>query len=52
MNQKQGILLINLGTPATPEPQSVRRYLRAFLGDRRVITLSPILWRPILELFI
>jgi len=52
MNQKQGILLINLGTPATPEPQSVRRYLRAFLADKRVIPLSPILWRPILELFI
>ncbi|MGQ3892852.1 ferrochelatase [Legionella sp. CNM-4043-24] len=36
---KQGLLLINLGTPDTPETGSVRRYLREFLIDRRVIDL-------------
>lgn len=52
MNQRQGILLINLGTPTTPEPKNVRRYLRAFLADKRVIALPTVFWRPILELFI
>lgn len=36
---KKGLLLINLGTPNAPEPGSVRRYLREFLTDKRVITL-------------
>jgi ferrochelatase len=45
-----GIVLINLGTPAGPDPGSVRRFLREFLTDRRVIELSPALWRPCLEL--
>lgn len=36
---KKGLLLINLGTPNHPDPSSVRRYLREFLIDKRVITL-------------
>lgn len=52
MKPKQGILLINLGTPTAPDKKSVRRYLRAFLGDKRVVTLPAVFWRPILELFI
>ncbi len=36
---KKGILLINLGTPDTPEVSDVRKYLREFLMDRRVIDL-------------
>jgi len=34
-----GCLLVNLGTPEAPTPSSVRRYLREFLGDPRVLTL-------------
>src|SRR5688572_294605 len=37
---KTGLLLINLGTPASPSKADVRRYLQEFLSDRRVINLS------------
>lgn len=40
---KTGILLINLGTPDDPSTGSVRRYLRQFLLDARVIDINPIL---------
>lgn len=36
---KKGLLLVNLGTPDAPEPGPVRRYLREFLGDPRVLDL-------------
>lgn len=36
---KKGLLLINLGTPDSSDVRSVRRYLREFLADKRVITL-------------
>lgn len=36
---RTGCLLVNLGTPDAPDPKSVRRYLRQFLGDPRVLTL-------------
>ena len=44
-----GVLLINLGTPDTPEPKAVRRYLTEFLSDRRVIEIPAWLWQPILH---
>ena len=47
-----GVLLVNLGTPTATDYWSMRRYLQEFLTDRRVIELPPLLWRPILELFI
>jgi ferrochelatase len=37
----QGVLLINLGTPEAPETGPVRRYLREFLSDPRVLDISP-----------
>jgi protoporphyrin/coproporphyrin ferrochelatase len=37
-----GLLLINLGTPDQPTPSAVRRYLREFLSDPRVIDINPI----------
>ena len=46
---KVGVLLINLGTPDAPEPRAVRRYLREFLSDRRVIEIPAIAWQPILH---
>ncbi|MCP1470575.1 ferrochelatase [Sphingobium sp. OAS761] len=44
-----GILLINLGTPDAPDAGSVRRYLKQFLSDRRVVEIPPLLWQPILR---
>jgi protoporphyrin/coproporphyrin ferrochelatase len=37
----QGVLLVNLGTPDAPETGAVRRYLREFLGDPRVLDIGP-----------
>ena len=49
MTSKAGVLLINLGTPDSPEPRAVRRYLAEFLSDRSVVDLPPVLWQPILR---
>jgi ferrochelatase len=43
-----GVLLVNLGTPDHPSYFSVQRYLRQFLGDRRVIDTPRLLWLPLL----
>lgn len=37
-----GLLLINLGTPTAPTTKAVRRYLREFLGDPRVLDMNPV----------
>ena len=47
-----GVLLANLGTPDAPTPQAVRRYLREFLSDRRVVDLPRWKWWPILNAFV
>lgn len=44
-----GVLLVNLGTPAGTDVSSVRRYLREFLSDRRVVELPRLLWQPLLQ---
>ncbi|MFW2829242.1 ferrochelatase [Sphingomonas sp. ID0503] len=44
-----GVLLINLGTPDAPDAASVRRYLKEFLSDRRVVEIPQIIWQPILR---
>ena len=49
---KTGVLLINLGTPDSTSWWDIRKYLREFLSDRRVIEVNPILWQLILNLFI
>ncbi|MEM1047303.1 MAG: ferrochelatase [Pseudomonadota bacterium] len=49
---KIGVLLINLGTPDATDYWSMRRYLKEFLSDRRVIETSRFLWWPILNLII
>ena len=43
-----GVLLTNLGTPDAPQSGAVRRYLREFLSDPRVVELPRVLWWPIL----
>ena len=45
---KVGVLIVNLGTPDGTDYTSMRRYLREFLSDRRVIEWSRFLWYPIL----
>ncbi len=47
-----GVLLLNLGTPDATDYWSVRRYLRQFLSDRRVIDTNPLVWQPLLNLVI
>jgi ferrochelatase len=46
------LLLVNLGTPDAATPRAVRRYLRQFLSDRRVVQLPRWLWWPLLWLVI
>jgi protoporphyrin/coproporphyrin ferrochelatase len=43
-----GVLLVNLGTPEAPSYGAIRRFLGAFLGDRRVVEACPAYWYPIL----
>jgi ferrochelatase len=50
--KKIAVLLANTGTPDSPEPADVRRYLKEFLGDRRVIDYPRWLWLPLLHLVI
>ena len=49
---KTGVLLVNLGTPDSTGWLDIRKYLKEFLSDRRVIEVNPILWQIILNLFI
>ena len=49
---KTGVLLVNLGTPDSTGWWDIRKYLKEFLSDRRVIEVNPILWQIILNLFI
>ena len=49
---KTGLLLVNLGTPDSTKWLDIRKYLKEFLSDRRVIEVNPILWQIILNLFI
>jgi ferrochelatase len=49
---KTGVLLVNLGTPNSTKWWDVRKYLKEFLSDRRVIEVNPIIWKIILNLFI
>ena len=46
--ERIGVLLVNLGTPDSPSYLAVQRYLREFLGDRRVINTSRLIWLPLL----
>tara|TARA_B100000401_G_scaffold252132_1_gene171248 strand:+ start:2903 stop:3901 length:999 start_codon:yes stop_codon:yes gene_type:complete len=49
---KTGILIVNLGTPDSTSWFDIRKYLKEFLSDRRVIEVNPIIWQIILNLFI
>lgn len=47
-----GVLLVNTGTPSNPNSKSIKKYLKEFLSDQRIIQLPKIFWLPILYLFI
>tara|TARA_R110000824_G_scaffold209_9_gene994 strand:- start:2236 stop:3243 length:1008 start_codon:yes stop_codon:yes gene_type:complete len=47
--KKIGVLLVNLGTPDAPEKKAVKRYLKQFLSDKRVVEIPSIIWQPILR---
>ena len=49
---KTGVLIINLGTPDSTSWLDIRKYLKEFLSDRRVIEVNPIIWQFILNVFI
>ena len=49
---KTGVLLVNLGTPDSTKWLDIRKYLKEFLSDRRVIEVNPFIWKIILNLFI
>ena len=49
---KTGVLVINLGTPDSTSWFDIRKYLKEFLSDRRVIEVNPLIWQVILNLFI
>ncbi len=49
---KTGILIINLGTPNSTSWFDIRKYLKEFLSDRRVIEVNPLIWKVILNVFI
>jgi protoporphyrin/coproporphyrin ferrochelatase len=51
-NKKTGLLLVNLGSPESPSVPHVRRFLREFLGDPRVVNIPRPLWLLILHLFV
>jgi protoporphyrin/coproporphyrin ferrochelatase len=44
-----GVLLVNLGTPDAPTPAAVRRYLKQFLSDPRVIEKDSLFWKAALN---
>ena len=50
--KKIGVLLVNLGSPNSPSTGDVRRFLREFLGDPRVVNLPRPLWWLILNFFV
>jgi len=52
VKEKIGVLLINLGTPGGPDKTSVKRYLKQFLDDPRVIDLPWLIRKALLHLFI
>ena len=52
LNAKTALVLINLGSPDAPTPKAVRRYLREFLSDPRVVEIPRLIWWLILNVFV
>jgi protoporphyrin/coproporphyrin ferrochelatase len=52
LSGRVGVLIVNLGTPEGTDYLSIRRYLKEFLSDRRVIETPRALWAPILQVIL
>lgn len=52
MSEKYGVLILQLGSPASPSVSDVREFLRVFLGDPRVVDSDSIAWKIVLHGFI
>jgi ferrochelatase len=52
MSERYGVLLVQLGTPASPSPADVRAFLKVFLGDPRVVDFKSIFWKILLHGYI
>ena len=52
LTPKIGVLILNLGTPDSTGYWDMRRYLKEFLSDRRVIEVNPIIWKFVLNVII
>lgn len=52
MQHKTAVLLVATGSPASPEPESIKAHLARFLSDRRLVDLPRWKWLPILHCFI
>ena len=50
--RKTKVVFVQLGSPESPTPKALRKYLREFLGDPRLIDLNPLLWKFILNFFV
>ncbi|WP_067566252.1 ferrochelatase [Candidatus Doolittlea endobia] len=48
IRERCGVLMVSLGTPETPTPRAVKRYLTKFLSDKRVVNMPRALWLPLL----
>jgi len=47
--RKAKVVFVQLGSPEEPTPRALRKYLREFLGDPRVIDINPVLWKLVLN---
>ena len=52
LKKKTGVLIVNLGTPDQPTIRAIRRYLREFLWDNRVVQIPKVIWWFILNFII
>tara|TARA_B100000886_G_scaffold338425_1_gene301225 strand:- start:126 stop:1238 length:1113 start_codon:yes stop_codon:yes gene_type:complete len=50
--RKTKVVFVQLGSPSEPTPKALRKYLRDFLGDPRVVDINPWLWKIILNFFV
>jgi len=49
MQEKKGILILQLGSPASPSVADVRQFLKCFLGDPRVVDSTSVMWKIVLH---
>ena len=50
--RKTKVVFVQLGSPKNPTTKEVRKYLRSFLGDPRVVDINPWVWKIILNCFV